>query len=323
MILNRRSLISGAGSILLSGVLPSWGAETKIIGGSAFGSWWRAVLPSQVDTLEIKVAIEAVVALVDNAMSPFKKTSEISRLNDAIDTDWHSVSPKTGIVISESLRIAQLTNGAFDPTVGPLVGRFGFGPITGSSIAGYQNIQFAKGKLRKTIPQASLDLCGIAKGHALDRMGDILSARNVTSYLLEVGGEVLARGYHPQGRQWQIGIQTISGGMSAFQRIVNLDGVALATSGDTVNGGQEGGIYFNHIIDPQAQLPVSNGVASVSVICETAMQADALATAFMVMGSKAGLALAEQEGIAVLFLIREPSGISEVMSDQFLQYIVV
>ncbi|MCF6343450.1 MAG: FAD:protein FMN transferase [Devosiaceae bacterium] len=326
MILSRRSLMLGASSTLLSGVLPSLATETKetkIIGGLAFGSWWRAVLPFQIDALEIKIAIEAVIASVDNAMSPFKNTSEISRLNGAIDTDWHPISLETGIVIYESLRIARLTNGAFDPTVGPLVGRFGFGPITGSSITGYQSIQFRENKLRKTIPQASLDLCGIAKGYALDRMADILSARNVTSYLLEAGGEVLARGHHPQGRQWQVGIQSISGDPSAFQRIVKLDGVALATSGDAVNGGKEGGISFNHIIDPQTELPLSNGVASVSVICETAMQADALATAFMVMGSKTGLALAEQEGIAVLFLIREPSGISEIMSNQFSRYIVI
>ena len=115
----------------------------------------------------------------------------------------------------------------------------------------------------------------------------------------------------------------MSGGTPAFQRIVRLDGMALATSGDAANGGQVGGISFNHIIDPQTELPVSNGVASVSVISETAMQADALATAFMVMGSKTGLALAEQESIAVLFLTRNATGISETMSGQFSRYIVV
>lgn len=323
MILNRRNLMLGAGSTLLFGALPSWAAGTQIIGGRAFGSWWRAVLPYQVDALEIKVAIEAVVASVDNAMSPFKKTSEISRLNGAIDTDWHPVSLETATVICESLRIARLTDGAFDPTVGPLVGRFGFGPITGTSVTGYRSIQFGEGKLRKTIPEASLDLCGVAKGHALDRMADILSARDVSSYLLEAGGEVLVRGYHPQGRQWHVGIETASGGMPAFQHIMGLNGMALATSGDAANGGQVGGISFNHIIDPQTELPVSNGVASVSVISETAMQADALATAFMVMGSKIGLALAEQEGIAVLFLTRDATGISEIMSGQFSRYIVV
>lgn len=323
MILNRRNLLLGAGGALLSCAEPSWAAGTQIIGGSAFGSWWRAVLPSSVDAREITVAIETVVASVDDAMSPFKKSSEISRLNAAIDIDWHPVSVETGMVISESLRIARFTDGAFDPTVGPLVRRFGFGPITGTSVTGYRSIQLGEGKLRKTIPEASLDLCGIAKGYALDRMADILSARDVSSCLLEAGGEILVRGYHPDGRQWQAGIEAVSGSTPAFQRIVRLDGMALATSGEAANGGQEGEISFNHIIDPQTELPVSNGVASVSVISETAMRADALATAFMVMGSKAGLAFAEQESIAALFLTRDASGISEIMSGQFSRYIVV
>jgi thiamine biosynthesis lipoprotein len=99
--------------------------------------------------------------------------------------------------------------------------------------------------------------------------------------------------------------------------------MALATSGDAVNGGQEGGVSFNHIINPHTELPIATGVASVSVIANTAMEADALATAFMVMGSERGLALAEQEGIAAMFLTRRASGISENMSGQFARYVVV
>ena len=323
MILSRRNMLLGTGGAFLSCALPTWAAGTQIIGGPAFGSWWRAVLPSSADAHEIKVAIESVVASVDDAMSPFKTSSEISNLNALRDMNWHPVSDGAGKVIAESLRIARLTDGAFDPTVGPIVGRYGFGPITGTSFTGYRSFELVDGKLRKTIPDASLDLCGIAKGHALDRMAIVLSDRDVRSFLLEASGEVLARGHHPNGRQWQVGIEAPNAGTLSFQRIVKLDGMALATSGDAANGGQEGGISFNHIINPQTELPVTNGVASVSVIAETAMESDALATAFMVMGSELGLGFAEREGIAVLFLSRDASGISETMSGQFSRYIAL
>lgn len=323
MILNRRKLLLGTGGALLSCALPAWAVETQIIGGPAFGSWWRAVLPTSVDAREIKAKIEAVVLSVDDAMSPFKKSSEISHLNDVRDTNWHPVSHDVSKVITESLRIARLTDGAFDPTIGPIVGRYGYGPITGTSYAGYQSIQLGDGKLRKIVPDASFDLCGIAKGHALDRMAEVLTTRGLNAFLLEAGGEVLARGLHPNGRQWQAAIETPYANPRAFQRIVKLDGMALATSGDAVNGGQEGDISFSHIINPHTELPITNGVASVSVIADTAMEADALTTALMVMGRERGLALAEQKGIPALFLMQTPSGISESMSAQFAQYIVV
>ncbi len=323
MILNRRNLILGGGSILVAQALPALAAGTQVLGGPAFGSWWRAVIPSSADGDEITTVIEDVIASVDGAMSPFRQTSEIGRFNALENENWHPVSVETAQVVAESLQIARLTGGAFDPTIGPIVGRFGFGPIEGTSPAGYSCIEIGKSKLRKTVADASLDLCGIAKGHALDRMADALAIHGIRSFMLEAGGELLSRGRHPDGRTWQAGIETPNADISGFQRIVTLDGMALATSGDSANGGQEGNVSFNHIINPQTERPVINGVASVSVIAKTAMRADALATAMFVMGSERGLALAEQEGISVMFLTREAAGISEKMSGQFARYIVV
>lgn len=262
MIMNRRNMLLGAGGAVLSCALPSWAEETQIIGGPAFGSWWRAVLPTSADVQNVRVDIERVVASVNDAMSPFRTSSEVSNLNAAKDMDWHPVSGWVSKIIAESLRIARLTDGAFDPTVGPIVGRYGFGPITGSTFTGYRSIKLVDGKLRKDIPDATLDLCGIAKGHALDRVADLLTKQGVSSFLLEAGGEVLARGLHPSGRPWQAAIETPGASPPAFQRIVKLDGMALATSGNAVNGGLEGEISFNHIINPQTELPVANGIAS-------------------------------------------------------------
>lgn len=323
MSVNRRTLMLSAAGALVSGALPVFAEGAQVIGGPAFGSWWRASLPQSADAAELRAEIEAVIEAVDAAMSPFRASSEINRLNASADKRWIPVSGRTASVIAESLRTARLTDGAFDPTVGPLVSRFGFGPIKGAAGVGYQAIILGDNALLKRVPEVTLDLCGIAKGYALDRMAGAVAARGIRSFVLEAGGEVLARGHHPSGRLWQVGIESPNTGIPAFQRIVKLDGLALATSGVAMNGGTGAGLSYNHIINPQTERPVANGVASVSVIAGSAMRADALATALVVMGAERGLALAEQEGIAAFFQIREGLGIIEKMSRRFARHIVV
>lgn len=323
MMLNRRELIAGAGAMLLAHASPARAGDTQLIGGPAFGSWWRAVVPTQADVTEISDVMQQVISAVDNAMSPFIPGSEVSLINRNTDPVWHTLSSETETVVAESLQIARMTQGAFDPTVGPIVGRYGFGPIQGGITAGYTSLQLDGHLLRKNDPSATLDLCGIAKGFALDQMVAVLDTLSVQSFLLEVGGEVLARGLHPSGRRWQAGIESPDLGIESVQRIVHVDGLALATSGDRINGGQQGGVAFNHIIDPQTGVPVSNGVTAVSVLAKTGMKADALATALLVMGGKRGLAFANANDIAALFLTREAAGISEFMSESFAQHVVI
>ncbi len=321
-MLNRRELMAGAGTMLLAHASPALAGDTRLIGGPAFGSWWRAVVPTQTDAVEIADVMQHVISAVDNAMSPFIPDSEISLINRNPDPVWHSLSPDTATVVAESLHIARMTQGAFDPTVGPVVGRYGFGPIQGGEAAGYASLQLDGRRLRKNDSSATLDLCGIAKGYALDRMAAALDALSVRSFLLEVGGEVRARGLHPSGRWWLAGIETPGIGTAGLQRVVHVDHLALATSGDSINGGQQGGIAFNHIIDPQTGAPVSNGVTAVSVLAGSGMKADAMATALLVMGVERGLAFANANGVAALFLKRESAGVSELMSESFAQHIV-
>jgi len=272
--------------------------------------------------VQIDAAIAEVIEEIDAKMSPYKSTSELNLLNLAPDGQWLPVSDITSHVISESLRIAHLTDGAFDPTVGPLVRRFGFGPIIGTVKTDYRSLVLSTQGLRKSAPKATLDLCGIAKGYALDRLALAVEAFGVQSFLLEAGGEVLARGRHPDGRPWHVGVETSGTVPPKFQRVVRLDGMALATSGSAANGGTQSGVGFNHIIDARTARPVANGVASVSVIAESGMQADALATALMVMGAANGLELAEQMKLAVLFQLQDGEGLSEVISERFASAII-
>jgi len=322
MMLSRRSLMLMAGGAVLAPFLQVLDGGAQVIGGPAFASWWRASLPPACDAVKIRAALAEVIATIDAKMSPYKASSELSRINRSPGGQWLPISDSVGSVILESLRIARLTDGAFDPTVGPLVRRYGFGPIGGSATVDYRSIVLGRLGLHKAGPKATLDLCGIAKGHAIDRMALTIEAFGVRSFLLEAGGEVLARGGHPDGRPWQIGIETPSSTVPAFQRIVKLDGMALATSGQAINGGSEAGINFSHIIDSRTARPVVNSVASVSVIAESGMQADALATALVVMGSASGLELAERLDLAVLFQLREGDGVSEVMSKRFARSII-
>ncbi len=320
--MHRRALIMTAVGAMAASALPSFAAGVRTIGGDAFGSWWRAVLPAGANPEQARMAIETVIRSVDAAMSPFQASSEVVRLNGDTGRDWHPVSVGAAKVVAESLRMAELTGGAFDPTVGPLVHRYGFGPIEGGFGGGYGEVEFAEQRVRKARPDLTLDLCGAAKGYALDEMASALEGLGLHAFVLEAGGEVLARGAHPEGRHWQVAIETATPGSASLQRIVRLDGHALATSGDSVNGGRAGGARFNHLIDPRTRRPVDNGVASVSVIEGSAMRADAMATGLFVMGPDRGLDFADRQGLAVLYQMHDGAGVAELRSAMFDRFII-
>ena len=206
--MHRRALIMTAVGAMAASALPSFAAGVRTIGGDAFGSWWRAVLPADANSEQARMAIEAVIRSVDAAMSPFEASSEVVRLNGDTGRDWHAVSAGTAKVVAESLRMAELTGGAFDPTVGPLVHRYGFGPIEGGFDGGYDGVELAGRRIRKARPELTIDLCGAAKGYALDEMASALEGLGLHAFVLEAGGEVLARGAHPGGRHWQVAIET-------------------------------------------------------------------------------------------------------------------
>ncbi len=321
-MVTRRTLFAMTGGALLNSALPVLAGGGQIIGGTAFASWWRASLPPDCDPTEMRATITRVFHNVDEAMSPYKGASELSRLNRSPAGHWLPISEDTSQVVSESLRVANATEGAFDPTVGPLVRRYGFGPIRGATSVDFRSIVLGERGVIKKKPGVTLDLCGIAKGYALDRLAEAVLLSGVSSFLLEAGGEILARGRHPDGRPWQVGIETPGSFPVAFQRIVRLDDMALATSGNQFNGGAKAGVYFNHIVDARVDRPITNNVASVSVIAATAMQADALATALYVLGAENGLELAKRLNLAALYQLREGREISEVMSERFARHIV-
>ncbi len=271
----------------------------------------------------LRTAIEETLAAVDRRMSTYRPESEVSRFNRARTTDPFPVSADTLAVLRHAREISELTGGAFDVTVGPLVDAWGFGP-TGDAAAppttreldrlrqqvGFRrlSIEPATSSIRKLDPRLACDLSALAKGYAVDRVAERLRAEGLRSYLVEVGGEVRAGGLSPRGDAWRVGIERPAPGPPAVQRLVRLRDRALATSGDYRNYYEVDGRRISHTIDPRSGRPVDHDLASVSVVEPLGVRADAIATALGVLGPDAGYELAVAQGWAALLLIRRTDG---------------
>ncbi len=321
MTLSRREAILSAGGLLLASALPAQAAGThvapSVLQGTGLGSTWTLVTGGRSDVGALRTAFTEAIASVDQTMSPFRPDSELSLFNRTAATDWFPLSDGTCAVLAEGLRMASLTAGAFNPTLGPLVAHYGFSPIKSGRPGAANEVSVRADAARKARADLSLDLCGIAKGFALDRMRAVCIAHGLTDFLIELGGEVFAQGRHPDGRAWRAGIERPVPESGDVQRVVALDGAALATSGDRINGYFYRGRRYGHIIDPLTAEPVDSPLASVTVAAARAMTADALATALFAMGAERGPAFAHETGIEALFILRDGARLREVTTAGF------
>ncbi len=323
MTYTRRRFLALSGASLAGLSWPAMARETQTLGGRAFGSYWRISLAAPTDIAPVRRRIEAVIATVDLGMSPYLALSEIARFNAVQSNDWVPVSAQTHVVIDAALRIADESAGSFDPTVGPIVGRYGFGPITGSRNSSYLQLALMPDAIRKHDAELSLDLCGIAKGFALDQMAAELDAQGIDDYMIELGGEVFARGHHPKGRAWQVAIEQREVGRASLGHLVALNGNAIATSGTSINAYDNGARRYSHLIDPRIGAPINDPVISVSVLSQSGMRADGLATALMVMGLKNGAAFAQDHAIDALFLAKDGSALKTVTTGRFAESLLI
>lgn len=307
MPISRRDFLMLSAAAVGAWSLPVEAAETQVVGGRAFGSYWRLTLGEGTDPAPLVSAIEAIIARIDQQMSPFRGTTDISRFNDANTTDWQPVPVDFSAVARAAQEIFVTSGGAFDPGVGATVGRYGFGPIKGQRQGPFDSLDLRDDALRKSDPVLTLDFCGIAKGYALDLMACALSAYGIADFNLELGGEVFASGRHPCGRHWRTTVEA-----PEVTHILALDGKAVATSGDAINGFTVGGRRYSHIIDPRRDAPAIGDVASVSVVMDTACAADGWATALMAMGLERGAAFAQSHGLPALFQIRDGAGLRAI-----------
>jgi thiamine biosynthesis lipoprotein len=305
-----------------------------VIDGETMGTTYTVALVGALDEGDrqrLASSIQSVLDEVNERMSNYLVDSELSRLNRAPVGEAFAVSKELAFVLSEAQRISELTSGAFDVTVSPLVRLWGFGPGPGSLeaddepspaetaiAAARERVGFRALHLSETPPVATkekaleLDLSAIAKGYAVDRVALFLADEGYDDYLVEIGGELRSSGMSPRGDAWRVAIEKPLPGVRAVARVVPLRDLALATSGDYRNFYERDGRLWSHLIDPAAGRPVSHTLGSVSVAHESCMTADALASGLLVMGPEDGYRLALREGWAALFLSRSPDHPSKV-----------
>lgn len=324
----RRHLLAAMGAAALGaacGVRSPSVSQGLRFGGQSMGTSYSVrIAGTSLDTGLEKAASEAVEAAlrgVVSRMSTYDAASEVGRFNRHASTAPFAMSAQTLAVVARAQEVARLSGGAFDATVAPLVGAWGFG--AGASARGGQPgaealavpvgwqglaLDVAAGALRKQDPALQLDLSGIAKGYAVDLAAQALESLGVERYMVEAGGEVRTRGLNDEGRAWQIAVERPDAWPQQVHRVVPLNGLAMATSGDYRQFYEQDGRRISHEIDPLGRAPIDGRVASVTVVHEECMFADAMATALIVMGQERGIALASLQNVAALFIVREPGG---------------
>lgn len=296
--------------------------------GPTMGTRWSVTCDAAPDTdvQALQTALAAAVQQVDAQMSPWLPGSDLNRLNHAPVGAWVTLPAEILEVLVCALDVCRLSAGAFDPAAGALVDAWGFGAVrdapdaeairTATSAAPvartptYEALELDSGMLRarKHAPM-HLDLCGIAKGYAVDRMADVLRQNGVPHALVALDGELRAVGGQADGQPWAVAVESPETGRRAVHSVVELQDLAVATSGDYRHYLQVGDARLAHTMDTRRGAPVRNEVASVTVLARQCMHADAWATALLVAGPGEGLALAQRMGLEVLWMLRRGNGL--------------
>ena len=298
------------------------------------GTTWSARLapPPGLAAAEVQSAIETELASLVSCFSHWDPRAEVARFNSA-PPGFYAVSEPFWTVLNAAMDYADDTDGAVDPTLGALVDLWGFGPPgprpagdlptdeeigEALSRSGWQGLRLNRpARAVQQIGGMKLDLSGIAKGHAVDRVSERLTEMGATHHLVEIGGELRGAGVKPDGQPWWVELQQPPG-TPAPRTLAALFDLAVATSGDWVRGFEHEGRRYAHTIDGRTGWPVDNGVASVTVLADTALRADATATALTVMGPVAGPVFCEALDIAAAFVVRDPAGaLAETVTPAF------
>jgi thiamine biosynthesis lipoprotein len=311
----------------------------RIAGGTMGTTYSLTVMVSR-DRVEparesLRAKIEAELDKVNQEMSTYIGDSELMRVNARAPGEWVAVSAGLFQVLNKSLQVARMTSGAFDITVGPLVEIWGFGAsMTGDKIPSAERItallqQTGFKKLQLDASSNSifksetirLDLSAIAKGHGADRVAGILDRDGYQHYLVEIGGEMRLKGNSPRGEAWKIGIESPTLMQGNTQKAIAITNKGIATSGNYRNFFEVDGKRYSHTIDPRTGWPVTHQLASVTVIADSTAEADALATAFSVLGVTEAVKVADAYKVAAFFVQREGDAFVESHSAEFEQYL--
>ncbi len=312
---------------------PAAPCQRTTLHGPTMGTRWSASIDADntLDVATLRQDLATAVEQVDAQMSPWKPDSDLMRLNRSPVDEWVDLPAEIREVLDCALDVHRQSAGAFDPCVGALVDAWGFGAVRDtpdaqaislarqprpSTSQGCVELDRPSGRARRRAP-IQLDLCGIAKGYAVDRMATVLQRHGVRHALVALDGELRAVGAQSSGAPWAVALERPEAGRRAVHGVVELEDLAVATSGDYRRFLQVGDARLAHTMDPLRCAPVNNTVASVTVLARTCMHADAWATALLVAGPDQGLAMAQRMGLDVLFLLRRAEGLIEAGLGRF------
>jgi FAD:protein FMN transferase len=331
----RSSLIA----LLCAGLLVAGAAPGKqpagetLLAGETMGSAWTVKiagpLPRPAD--EIRAGIQERFELVNQALSTYRKDSALSRFNDDDRGDWVDIDRELAFVMAAALGWAENSGGAYDPTVGPLVNLWGFGPDPARNTVpdpaaieaarkrvGWEKVEldYARNRARKQ-PGVRIDLSSLGKGRGVDRVAEYLDSLKIANYLIDLSGKLRGHGRNASGAPWRVAVeQPLADDPSGEPRmtsfVVELGEGSIATAGDYRRYFEIGGKHYSHIIDPRTGWPVTHATASVTVQGPNCMGVDALATVYMAMQPDEAMKMADAIQFPALFIRREGKGFATV-----------
>lgn len=313
MMENQKSIITAfvASTIILISASCGPRKEFRTAEGATWNTTYNVIYESD---RALDDSIRNIFRTVGHSVSTFEKGSLTDRLNNApeVKTDEHLRK-----VYEMSEKVNRLTDGTFDPTLEPLITAWGFGADrTPSSdtlrtdsllqFVGIEKTRLENGIIKKENPLIRFNFSGVAKGYGVDCIARMLERNGVKNYMVEVGGEIRCNGHSPRKGKWRLGIDSPNMDTNPgeeLERVVELSGISMATSGNYRNYHKNGTKSFGHTIDRKTGRPVTTDVLSATVLTPDCAEADALATAFMAMGSAKGKEFAESRKIPVMLIL--------------------
>lgn len=321
--------------VLASVLLAGCGETIEEFGGPTMGSHYSVKYLAGKGTPEpaaLKAEVDGLLSEVDKQMSTYRSDSDLSEFNRLPANSCRAMPPAVLELVRAGDELSRESEGAFDLTLEPLLNLWGFGPqARGETVpsdaaitearqrVGHQHLQIGEQRLCKDAA-VQVDLNSIAAGYTVDRIAKRLGELGVSSYLLDVTGEIKAAGHKPDGSPWRIAIEAPRDDRQVAQKVLTLNGLGVSTSGDYRNYFEEGGKRYSHTLDPQTGAPITHRLASVTVIDPSTLRADGLSTLLMVLGPERGYAFAERKDIAAFFVTRTDQGFATRATPAFTRH---
>ncbi len=310
--------------------------KTLILKGQALGTTWtvKVISSNPIDEDELQADLAAKIEETEKIFSHWRPDSKLYQINASLSTEPISVPPLLHALLKHAKWMHEQTKGAFDPTIAPLVNLWGFGPVSQNRLripkedeikdaleqVGMNQLEILDGnRIRKKRPDLQIDLSASAKGEIIDQVCEMLDGRGFNNYLVEIGGEIRAHGNGKSGEGWTIALEDGAEGKTNELSTVSLRNYSVATSGTyrQTKPNPESNKPATHLIDPRTGRSVEHNLVAVNVLAPTARDADALATALMILGPEQGMALAEEMHLSARFCLKETNGSRMILSPAY------